>query len=442
LYLTGLLSLLTGWQVLDILRILPALISTLTIPAFFVLAREVTGRNMPAALGTLVFAMIPRTFDWLIMGGGITRSFGLLFAVLALWQGYKFLSKYQAKELIFFIFLVTLVVYSHLEAAVHVTIGMAVFYLVSNRSRKGFIFLAGAAIAVAILTAAWWAVVAQRYGLDPFLAASAAARQDGYNPLVGLIIFFRYYFTDEPFTAIFASIGLIGMFRVLAQRNFLLPVWFFTAHLLEPRGGTLYMMLPLSMAAGIALDEVILPAFSFTTISLKRPGKVVSVFLVLLFFYGTFSANYASSKILTEKTLHSTDLNAFDWVRANSLPKSRFLIITGESALGDPTSEWFPAITLRRSQATIFGYEWVNDDRFSERAQLYTTLQDCAFQDVTCIEQWSRDSGLAFDYIYIRKLREGTLIQVPLAIFLRQSPQYKSVYASPEVEIFEQLIAK
>src|SRR4051812_31493754 len=45
-YLVGLLNTLTNWPVLDIFRILPALISTLTIPAFFLLARQVSGRNI------------------------------------------------------------------------------------------------------------------------------------------------------------------------------------------------------------------------------------------------------------------------------------------------------------------------------------------------------------------------------------------------------------
>jgi hypothetical protein len=439
-YLAGLLSTLTGWQVLDIIRVLPALISTLTIPAFFLLAREVTGRNMPATLGTLTFAMLPRTFDWLIMGGGITRSFGMLFAILAVWQGSKFISNHQLKNLLFFAILSGLVVYSHPEATVHVAIGMAVFYLVCDRSRKGLIFLAIAGAAIAILAAPWWAVILQRHGTDPFLAASAAARQDSYDPLVGLVVLFRYHFTDEPFTTIFASIGLLGLFRLLAQRKFLVPAWFFMAHLLEPRGGTLYMMIPLSIAAGIALDEIILPGFDPEAAKPNRPAIVTSVFLVLLFFYGTFSANFASSKILAETTLNPADLAAFDWVRENTAQDGRFVILSGENALRDPTSEWFPSITLRQSQATIFGYEWFNDGNFAQRKQRYTLLQECAFQDVECIEQWRLNTPApAFNYVYIRKMRVNTIMQTPLDISLRQSAGYRIVYENMQVNIFERL---
>lgn len=441
-YFTGLLSSLTGWQVLDIIRILPPFISTLTISAFFLLAQKITRDNIAGVLATLVFAFIPRTFDWLVMGGGITRSFGLLFVILALWQVYQFIEQHQIKNLLFFIFLSALVVSTHPEAAVHLAIGTVTFYLIYDRSKKSLFYLSAAVVAVVVLTVPWWATVLQRHGIDPFVAASRAARDNSYNAIVGLIVLFRYHFTDEPFTAIFAGIGLVGMFRLIAQRKFLLPVWFFAAHLLEPRGGTLYMMLPLAMAAGVGLAEVILPALKLSGESQARFGKVAHIFLVLLFFYGTFSANFSSSKILTETTLNAPDLAAFDWVKGHTAPDSKFAIITGENALRDPTSEWFPSMTLRRSQATIFGYEWVNDGRFIKKSEEYTLLQDCAFQEVECLEKWRQNTGLMFNYIYIRKMQANKIIHTTLEFLLRQDSRYKILYESSQVDIFEHLAPK
>lgn len=438
-YFAGLLSMLTGWQVLDIIRILPPFISTLTIPAFFLLAQKITRDNIAGVLATLVFAFIPRTFDWLVMGGGITRSFGLLFVILALWQVHQFVEQHQIKKLLLFVFMSTLVVLTHPEATIHLAIGTVIFYLIFDRSKKGLVYLSTAVIAVVVLTVPWWVAVLQRHGIDPFLAASSAARDNSYNALVGLIVLFRYHFTDEPFTAIFAGIGLIGMFRLIAQRKFLLPVWFFGAHLLEPRGGTLYMMLPLAMASGVGLAEVILPALKLPGENQARFGKVAYSFLVLLFFYGTFSANFSSSKILTETTLNTPDLAAFDWVKRNTMTDSKFVIITGENALRDPTSEWFPSMTFRRSQVTIFGYEWVNDGKFIEKSQEYTLLQDCAFQKVECLEKWRQSTGLMFDYVYIRKIQVNQVIHTTLEVLLRQSVRYKIVYESPQVDIFERL---
>lgn len=434
-YFTAFLSTMTAWGILDIIRILPAVVSTLAIPAFFLLARTMLDSDLPAALATAVFAFLPRTFDWLIMGGGITRSFGWLFAILALWQGIQFAAHHERKHFILFVLLSALVVYSHPEATIHLGIGMAVFWLVTDRSRKSFFYFVAAIALVSLLTAPWWGIVIRNHGLAPFQAASAASRDDSYNPLVGLIILFRYTFTDEPFTAIFASVGLIGFFRLLAQKKYLLPLWFFFAHFFEPRGGTLYMMLPLALAAGVGLAEVILPALNFFDAKERRPGWAASILLVVLFFYGVFSANSVASKILNESTLTAADLAAFDWVKSNTAPDSSFLIITGENALRDPTSEWFPTITSRRSQATVFGYEWISDGKFAERTKRYAFLQGCVFGGAGCLEQWSQDSGLGFKYVYIKAATDVS--QVPLVIYLQFSKVYKKVYTASKIAIFE-----
>ena len=52
-------------------------------------ARRLLPERSTALIATLLFALTPRAFNWEIVGGGLTRSPGLLFAMLALWQGYQ-----------------------------------------------------------------------------------------------------------------------------------------------------------------------------------------------------------------------------------------------------------------------------------------------------------------------------------------------------------------
>jgi hypothetical protein len=84
-YLSGWLSELTGISGLDILRLGPAFISSLTIPAFFMLGRSVLGSTLLGALASAAFAFSPSTFVSTISGGGITRAPGVLFVVLCLY---------------------------------------------------------------------------------------------------------------------------------------------------------------------------------------------------------------------------------------------------------------------------------------------------------------------------------------------------------------------
>ena len=75
-----------GVDLLTLFRVLPFLASTACIAAFYLLARDMLESRAAIAASLLAFAIVPRGFVWLLMGGGLTRSFGYLFALLALHQ--------------------------------------------------------------------------------------------------------------------------------------------------------------------------------------------------------------------------------------------------------------------------------------------------------------------------------------------------------------------
>src|SRR5512140_1332957 len=83
LYAAALLSSGLHANVLDVLRLVPAIVSSLSVPVFYFLARRVLKSGPYTTLAaTVAFALLPRAFEWQIMGGGITRSFGFLFTML------------------------------------------------------------------------------------------------------------------------------------------------------------------------------------------------------------------------------------------------------------------------------------------------------------------------------------------------------------------------
>src|SRR5262249_45201035 len=87
-YLGPIVATITHWSLLDIVRFMPAVVNVLTIPAMYLLSRTILNSRNQAIYATFAFAMLPRSFFWLIMGGGLTRSVGFLFAILALQQAY------------------------------------------------------------------------------------------------------------------------------------------------------------------------------------------------------------------------------------------------------------------------------------------------------------------------------------------------------------------
>jgi hypothetical protein len=447
-YLTGLMADLFRIPVLDLVRLLPALISTLTIPAFYLLAREITDSKIQIVFGVFAFSVLPRDFAWSIMGGGITRSFGLFFALLTMASAYRFYNGHERRHQIACILLGALTAVTHPEASVHTAITALVFYLWRDRSLKGFLRSLGIAGAILLLTTPWWGLVVSRHGVDPFLAAFTATGQDSLNPLVGLFIFFRFLFTDEPFLSILAILGLVGIFASFARRQTFLPAWIFILHLLEPRGGPLYMMVPLALLIGYALENVILPALrpkgDNPTPANAREAlesilrvKTSRYFLLFLFAYCAMSAYSTSLKIKDELSLGSADLQAFAWVKANTPEDSEVLLVTGQLPLRDAWSEWFPVLAERHSQATVFGYEWVNDGQFQKRVEAYKDLQACSRENIACLNRWSQGTSEEFSYVYLWNRAGPT--RLPLALHLQQDTNYRLVFQNEQSMIFEAL---
>ncbi len=447
-YITGLLADLLHIPVLDLVRILPALVTTLTIPAFYLLARELTDCPLQIVFGTFAFALLPRTFAWSIMGGGITRSFGMLIAMLTMISAHRFYNGHQTRHVLTCILLGALTVLTHPEATIHTAITALVFYLWKDRSLKGFLQSLGIAAGILILTSPWWGLVISRHGAGPFLAAMTASGQDSFNPLVGILIFFRFMFTDEVFLPLLSMLGLIGLFVSLSRKQTLtlLPGWLFILHLIEPRGGTLYMMIPLSLLIGYALDKVILPALipkdsNIPQANVQQALKIVlhwktaRYFLLFLLTYSLISAYTIGQKIKNDFSLQPADIKAIDWTKKNTPQDSEFLLVTGQLPLRDAWSEWFPVLTERHIQGTIFGYEWVNDGLFEKRVDSYETLQTCAHEDTTCLENWNLLSENPYSYVYLWNRNNPK--EVALYAYLEHNSSFDLVYQNDRNAIFQ-----
>ena len=448
-YLTGVLSDLFNIPLLTLVRLLPPIVSALAIPAFYLLAKDLTDSKLQVVFSLLAFTLLPRVFAWHIMGGGITRAPGFLFAILTMTFTYRFFIEYSKRYLLYTILFGALTVVTHPEATVHTAITALVFYLWKDRSLKGLLLSLSIAAGILALTFPWWGLVLSRHGIDPFLASINAAGQDSFNPLVGIFVFFGFMFTDEAFLPLLAMLGLLGLFFRLAKKELFLPAWMFAIHLIEPRGGTQFMMLPLSLLVGYSLTEVILPALqilqdrSSVTESLQHKleallsGKGTRLFLLFLFAYCMMSAYSTIQKVKDNYSLQPEDLESFRWVKENTPKKSEFILITSQLPLRDAWSEWFPVITERRSQASVFGYEWINDGQFGRRVDAYKSLQGCAYKDVSCLETLSLESNASFSHVYLRNPNGPR--QLPLSIQLENSEIFELIYEDENTLIFQKL---
>jgi hypothetical protein len=432
-YLTASLSSVTGWPLMTFFRFLPVTFSLLTIVAAFLFTRAVLASGRRAAFAVVAFALLPRSFEWAIMGGGLTRSVGFFFAVLTLLCVYRMYQEPRWKWVAAAIACAGLTILSHPNSTIMMIYGSAVLWLFFGRTRRGFVQSLGVAAGALLLSAPWWASVLLRHGPAPLLAASST----GFNNWYSWVPLLTFTFSVEQLDVI-AVLALIGAVACIVDRNWIFPVFLATAFLVDPRGAmAAYSTLFLAMLAAIGLDRVILPGCDpgVTADGARAPvQRLLQQALVLVFFVHGIISTYLfpSTSDAHFFVAAPEERQTMQWVEANTSPDSRFLVISSLNAVQDAVSEWFPVLAGRTSVATWQGFEWV-PGQFYHRFLRFEQAQKCATRDAACLETWLHEEHVPVSHIYLSKT--GT---EPLLRSLREAPdRYRQIYDGPGAAIFE-----
>jgi len=459
LYAAGFLSAGLNLPLLDIIRVLPAVISILTIPAFFLLSRRILqSENHIGALGfrvegggggglqrevpksqqvifaTFAFALLPTAFDWLIVGGGLTRSFGYLFAILTLYQAHALYTTSKKRHIFTTILFASLSILSHPGTAWFTVYSAGVLFLFYRRHskaglRKSLLVIAG----VLAMTAPWWATLVNRYGLSVMLYPY----QTESFSLASLLTPFTFLYTNEPLLDILAVTGLLGLLVCLRERAYLLPVWLVSVFIFEPRLGATYSVVPMAMLVGAGVYKVILPALSapLTPQPWGEPyspkvggrGALPKIAFGYLLLYALISAYLAPNY----NAVSNDQYKAMQWIEANTPEASQFVVVSGEEKYGiDYVAEWFPTLSRRSSLTTPQGHEWLPNHEFTRRVQAHTELQACANDDAACLKIWAERAGITFTHIYIPRYDSDCYAKEcdQLEPSLKSSPNYDLIY--------------
>lgn len=458
-YLGGLAADLFRVDLLDIFLWFPAVVSTLSLAAFYLLARSLLDSAPAGALATLIFALIPRSITWFLMGGGVTRSLGQLFLLLTIYTVYMTLARGSRRHLWLSMLFGGLACLSHPEAIIHAGASCFLLVLFYVRSRRGIFDAALIALGVLGISSPWWLTVLLRDGLAPFLTAS----QTGMHSPLALLPIILPVFAEENFITILTILGLVGLGAEAFRRRFFLPVWLIFPMLVEPRSAASIAIVPLALLAAIALTDVILPAFlsfsrkenaassswNWIEVGLKNNvARIVLGYVAIVALISSFSFALALSSFHASRE----DRAAIAWIRENTPPESRFLVISGSTEpLSDPVQEWFPALSSRVSQSTIQGWEWLDAGRFALLlSEELSNLQKCVNRRADCLQSWAEANDRPFEYVFIERYRTIASFkpelpaELPALLLtsLQDSPDYEMVYESESVLIFAYLQAR
>jgi hypothetical protein len=397
-YGAGAIEAVFGVDLFAVFRWLPLVASTLIVPAVFLLGRAVLRSDLGGVVAALAYALAPASYVWMIQGGGVTRSPGLLLAVLAVWQSVSLVRDPTRRRALVVGLLGGLTALVHPGAALFAAISGVLVLVFEGRTRQSLAH-ASAALAVAVLVALpWAAIVIARHGL----AVLMGVPNNGPDPLFALAAVFAGRVTGIPFLSPLAILGAALAVLSLIRRQWLLPVWFAASLLLSYQ----YGMIPFGMLIGVlAVDLVAFSARRGEPASADRTVRWIPVIGAVMLAACFLIEGVASGVTVLNPSapihaLAGERRQALAWVAASLEPDATFALITDSEWSGDPDSEWFPLLAARRSVATVQGSEWLGQDAFEAQIIAYRALQACVRPaSVACVRDWLAEWPA--DYLYL-----------------------------------------
>ena len=455
MYALASIAAVTGIPMIEIVRWLPVIISIATIPAMYGVAAQILRSRWRGLVAAGAFALMPRSYLWLVVGGGVTRSLGFLLALLTIRQGVRLLRHRSKGDAAATAVLGGLTFLAHPQAALFLTLSLlilALFHTGGTRSVKSLPLLAASGAGAILVASPWLVSVVATHGLAPLVSAGGTALDFG----AGISSLLTLHFTDTPVLDLMTAFGVLGVLLRIARRQWLVPLWLVSAVVLDPRAGTTFATVPLALSVVPIIGELLQrmsPPYRAGSLdaqpmpAMVRAYPAASVLLALLLFASLRTA--ARTAVDSESPLHGlqpSHVVAMGWVAENLSPAARFAVVTGRTWESDYISEWFPVIANRTSVATVQGSEWTGRDAFISRLGTYRQLQQCAREAAICVTQWLDAQPVPPRYIFIPKERlAGPLSEPDCCIGLRQtlldSPDYAVAYDGSGATIVERSAA-
>jgi len=434
-YVTGTLSTL-GLPELVIVQWLPIVLSCLAVIPAFHLAEAILKNRAQAAVATMLYALIPGSYDLGVMGGGLTRGFGLLFLRLAMYAAFRLFEAPSLRRALLTVAFCSLAVLSHPEAILATATGIALIWLFHGRTRGKI--LAGALVATGtlVLTAPWWASVLARHGTAPFLSAMQTGAH-GASPFTSIFV---GLFSPASLFTLRGLMRLAGILWGLRTRRYFLVAWVLLPYVVEPRSAPAVAAIPTAMLTGLLLTESLPRLYGWLRGRLQMPREARPfteqrwfTASILLLMFGLFLASALHDFTVANTTLKGPEPMALmDWVIEGTAEDSEFVILSGNTGVAtDPIQEWFPALTGRRSQTTSQGLEWTLGSGFLRRVSQLIELQRC--QDLTCVEDWSAGTGLGYTHL----LLERNELTRAMVASVEEDDAFNLIYENPRYLLYQ-----
>ena len=384
------------------------------------------------------------------MGGGVTRSVGFLFTLIAIYQANRIFFKYDIKTFIYCSVFLSMAILSHLEWGITAIVTVSLLILYKQLNTRGFLLIIALWAMALIMTFPWWGITLIRHGFEPFMAASKTSEWEPQK--VESIVSILKIFDVQGISL--SGLAIIGWLLSVARKDWFLPVWLIAIFSTTPRHGATAAAMPLAILAAIGLTQVVLPIliqiatytknkFSGLQVVYSKLNKknifqrmltnhiifgVIAVIYILLLTKN----NYVKHTPLVALT--GGERIAMAWLKDNTPFEEEFIVLSKSfSWQDDRVAEWFPVLSDRKSLTTAQGLEWIPGNVFRSKVETIKELKHNQALNNNGLAKYIESRYNFFQYVAVFIPH----INTTYGGFLESG--YRIVYNKDSVLVFEKL---
>ncbi|HKT15579.1 MAG TPA: hypothetical protein VJR87_09250 [Allosphingosinicella sp.] len=402
-----------GFDALAIVHVAPILMNMAYV-LLFALVLHRSGRSLLFVAITLFFlCTMIRAFEWLVMGGGLSRGLGSLFLMATLLAtGIPDRSRAALPywRLVAAGIAVAGAILSHFEWGLNAAGCVILVCALGSPSLKDFVrsnLIAG--VTALLLVAPWLLSIYAAHGLTPFLSAGGSSSWGLGYTLVHLVTLWGQSLANP--------LILLGLAIALRRRDYFWPLFLLLCILVTPRHAETPLTMPMAVFCAHAVNW--LYAWLCSRMREMLAGATVAA-IALILVVPHLDRNFLAHGNRV-RSLSPSVLQAMNWV-ARTHPGESFIVLTRSIWYYNSSAEWFPVLANARSTNTLQGREWIPGAYWSFYGK------DVALKRVrSCAEMFDRLKAYERPRYYWTEAKQECF----------EAAGYRAIYRNPPVVIFQ-----
>ncbi len=403
LYLLAVFIKLTG-KYFIFLRLVPPLLSLISLIPLFYLMRELTKSAAAAAFTAIIAATSLDLYIAHAWASGIVRAPAFIFALLSMYFFIRHRNQPSRKNIFWTGVFFGLTILTHLEYALFCFAWIVCWTILSRDFLKRALDSLISIAIGALISLIWILPVLFRYGMSVVLNAfgthgNGSFISRAFNP-AGLIKLLWVNLSPISSDKIVALLVLVGILALIVKKDYILLVFYFFIILAFPDGSR-FVFLVGSLIAGLGLSFTVeqLPRLFPERIKfLSRTASIIVALVILTFIWVSgFLVLGNLSPVLDDTTL-----DLAQYIQRDLPAGKSYLALTNQDE-----AEWMPFLFQREPVVSQWGSEWLGT--YDQQTFWGALFHDCEkAQDWSCvlavIHKTEKNPDAVITYVISKKL--------------------------------------